>query len=235
MSIAKVTLSASDGIASVTLNRPEKLNAIDNELAQQLLDAIDAANRDEEIRVILVRGAGRAFCAGRDVGAAPTDRDLELTQAVARALVETPKLVVTAVHGWTVGAGFEWMLDSDVLLAADSARFKLPEASLGVFVTGGLTALLPAAVGLARAKALMLTGEEFSAHQAADWGLVWRVVPEAQLGTEAIRVARQLAALEPGVAAQFKRVVNEVGSPLFARAIEQETMAQRAISSRRAA
>lgn len=214
----------------VTLNRPEKLNAIDNELAQQLLDAIELANREEEIRVLLLRGTGRAFCAGRDISAAPTERDLELVQAVATALVETPRLVVAAIHGWTVGAGFEWALDSDLLLAADTTCMKLPEASLGVFVTGGLTATLSASVGLARAKALILTGEEFSAQDAADWGLIWRVVPETQLEIEAMQAARRLATLRPDVSAQFKKVMNAVGLSIFARAIEFETHAQRSIN-----
>jgi 2-(1,2-epoxy-1,2-dihydrophenyl)acetyl-CoA isomerase len=91
-------------------------------------------------------------------------------QAVAAALVSLPKPVVAAVHGWTLGAGLEWMLDADVVIAAKSSRFRLPEASLGVFVTGGLTATLPAFAGLARAKGLMLLGEEFGAAEAHAWG-----------------------------------------------------------------
>jgi 2-(1,2-epoxy-1,2-dihydrophenyl)acetyl-CoA isomerase len=79
------------------------------------------------------------------------------------------------------GAGLEWMLDADVVIAAKSSRFRLPEASLGVFVTGGLTATLPAFAGLARAKGLMLLGEEFGAAEAHAWGLVWQVVPDADL------------------------------------------------------
>ena len=114
---------------------------------EAMLDAIAAAGSDEAVRVLLLRGAGRAFCAGRDVGAPPTEQDLQLVQAVAAALVALPKPVVAAVHGWTLGAGLEWMLDADIVVAAESSRFKLPEASLGVFVTGGLTATLPASAG----------------------------------------------------------------------------------------
>ena len=162
---------------------------------------------------------------------APTDDDLVLVQAVARALVDLAKPVVAAVHGWTVGAGLEWALDADVVIAAESSRFRLPEASLGVFVTGGLSATLPALAGVARAKALMLLGEAFSAEDALRWGLVWRVVADDALDAESQRIAATLAALAPAVASRFKRVLNEVGLPTFRRAIELENDAQRALGA----
>ena len=233
MSGAKVLVDICSGVMSVTLNRPEKLNAIDNDLAQLLLDAFELARRSDEIRVVLMGGAGKAFCAGRDLGAAPTDKDLEMVQSVATAIVNLPKPVVAAVHGWAIGAGFEWMMDADVLLAAETARFRLPEASLRVFVTGGLTATLPASIGVSRSKALMLLGEEFSAEQAAAWGLIWRVVPETQLASEAARIASELAALEPHVVSQFKKVINEVGLASFSHAIGQETRAEKLLGSKR--
>lgn len=226
MGSGKVLLDLHDGVMTATLHRPEKLNAIDNELARELLDGIAAAGSNEEVRVLLLRGAGRAFCAGRDVGAPPTQQDLELVQAVASALVALPKPVVAAVHGWTVGAGLEWMLDADFVVAAESSRFKLPEASLGVFVTGGLTATLPAFAGLARAKGLMLLGEEFSASQAHAWGLVWQVVAPADLDTTAARVCKQLAALAPHVVSRYKKVLNEIGLASFRSAVQAETQAQ---------
>lgn len=227
----KVLLELRDGVMSATLHRPEKLNAIDNDLASELLDAIGTAASNADVRVLLLRGAGRAFCAGRDVGAPPTEKDLELVQAVAAALVALPKPVVAAVHGWTLGAGLEWMLDADVVLAAESSRFKLPEAGLGVFVTGGITATLPAYAGAARAKALMLLGEEFGALQAQAWGLVWQVVPDADLEASAGRVCKQLATLAPDVVSRYKKVLNEIGMDKFHRAVEAETLAQRAIQA----
>lgn len=217
------------GVMTLTLNRPDKLNAIDNDLSHQLLQALRAAEQDASVRVVVLKGHGRAFCAGRDVSAPPTEQDLVLVQAVAQAVVHLPKPVVAAVHGWTVGAGLEWMLNADVVLAATSARFKLPEASLGVFVTGGLTATLAACAGVARAKALMLLGEEFTAAQAQAWGLVWHVVPPEALEAESARVADKLAALQPEVASRFKRALNEVGLHQFHRAMEMENEAQRAL------
>lgn len=229
MSSPKLLVESRDGILTLALNRPEKLNAIDDALSRALLDALDAAADDAQVRAVLLRGTGRAFCAGRDTSRPPTDDDLALVQRVARALVTLPKPVVAALHGWTVGAGLEWALDADVLVAASGSRFRLPEASLGVFVTGGLTATLPACAGLARAKALMLLGDEFSAAQAHAWGLVWQVVPDAELEAESRRIAARLAALSPEVAARFKRVLHEVGLAGVDRAIDLENAAQRAL------
>jgi 2-(1,2-epoxy-1,2-dihydrophenyl)acetyl-CoA isomerase len=233
MSDPRVLVECRDGIMLLTLNRPAKLNAIDNQLAEELLRAIDEARRNEAVRVLLLRGAGRAFCAGRDVGAPPTEQDLVLVQAVAQAIVTVPKPVVAAVHGWTVGAGLEWMLDADLVIAAESARFRLPEASLGVFVTGGLTATLPAAVGLARAKALMLLGSEFGAAQAHAWGMVWEVVDPSDLEAASLRLTMKLAELLPDVVARFKRVLNEIGMDRFCLAIALENEAQTALGTPR--
>lgn len=220
-----------DGVLTLTLNRPDKLNAIDAALGEALLGELQASATRDEVRVVRLRGSGRAFCAGRDVSAPPTDEDLVLVQAVARAIVATPKPVLAAVHGWTVGAGLEWMLDADIVVAADNTRFKLPEASLGVFVTGGLSLTLPAAVGPMRAKALVLTGEAFDANDALRWGLVWKLVAADQLDAASSAIASTLAALAPPVAARFKRVFNEFGLARFEQAIEAENAAQRSFAS----
>lgn len=230
MTQPKLLIEVADGLATLTLNRPDKLNAIDNELAEALLSALDAAASDDAVRAVRVRGAGRAFCAGRDVSAPPTEADLELVQAVSRSIVGLSKLVMFTVHGWTVGAGLEWMLDADIVVAARSSRFKLPEASLGVFVTGGLSATLPAHAGLSRAKALTLLGEEFNAEQAQAWGLVWQVAPDAELDATAQRLASRLVSLRPDVAHRFKRAFNDVGLSNFERAVGLENEAQRELA-----
>lgn len=232
MTHSTLLVDVSDGVMTLTLNRPEKLNAIDNGLAQALLETIDSAAVDSAVRVLRVRGNGRAFCAGRDVTEAPTERDLVLVQAVATSLVRLDKPVLFAVHGWTVGAGLEWMLNADIVVAASGSRFKLPEASLGVFVTGGLSVTLAAYAGLSRAKALTLLGDEFTPEQACAWGLVWQVVPLADLETVSAQLARRLAALEPPVVSHFKRVFNEVGLANFDRAVRLENEAQRSLTSK---
>ncbi|NRF67751.1 enoyl-CoA hydratase/isomerase family protein [Aquincola sp. S2] len=221
-----------DGVLTLTLNRPRKLNAITATLAQDLWRALEHADADAAVKAVLLRGAGRAFCAGRDVSAAPTEAELEGVQRVAAAIVGCRKPVVAAVHGWVLGAGLEWMLDADIVIAARSARLKLPEASLGVFVTGGLVATLPAAAGLARAKALMLLGEEFSAEQALGWGLVWKLVDDDTLGTASRAIAQRLAALDADVAARYKRVLNQIGLASFEEALRRESAEQRALTQR---
>ena len=215
-----------DGVMTLCLNRPERLNAIDEGAARELLDALRHAHRTSEIRAVLLRGNGRSFCAGRDVSEAPTAEILALVQSVATAMVECSKPIVIAVHGWVVGAGVEWMLDGDVVIAARSARFRLPEIELGVFVTGGITATLPRIAGLAAAKGMLLLGEEFSAEQAHRWGLVWSLVDDALLEREAERVARRLASFDPEVVGRFKRVINEVSLARFAASIDAETAMQ---------
>ena len=229
MPATPLLLDRDGGVLTLTLNRPDKLNAIDNPLADALLDALRSAAADPAVRAIRLRGHGRAFCAGRDVSAPPTERDLELVQAVSRAIVTHRCPVIAAVHGWTVGAGFEWMMNADVVVAANDTRFKLPEASLGVFVTGGLVATLPAAVGPMRAKALTLLGEAFDAQQALAWGLVYRCVPVDELDAVSLAAARQIAALAPDVASAFKRVLNQIGLDGFDRAIEAENNVQRSL------
>ncbi len=219
------------GVMTLSLNRPDRLNAIDNDMARLLLAALDQAARDNTVHVLRIRGQGRAFCAGRDISAPPSEDDLVLVQGVAQALVALPKPVVAAVHGWVVGAGLEWMLNCDIVVAADNARFKLPEASLGVFVTGGLSATLAASVGLSRAKALMLLGETFNAQQAQGWGMLWQVVASDQLDDASAQMAARLAALSPDVTSRFKRVLNTVGLPLFERAVALENEAQCAFSA----
>jgi 2-(1,2-epoxy-1,2-dihydrophenyl)acetyl-CoA isomerase len=134
------------GVLVLSFNRAHKRNAINNPLARALLAALLKAESDPAVRAVVLRGNGLAFCAGRDVSEAPTEDDLALTQEVALALVRGSKPVVAAVHGWVLGAGLEWMLNADIAVAARSARFRLPEASLGVFVTGGVSALLTRAL-----------------------------------------------------------------------------------------
>ncbi len=230
MTEPKLLLERNDGVLTLILNRPAKLNAIDNELAASLRKALDSAAVDSSVRAIRLRGNGRAFCAGRDVSEAPTDIDLELVQAVAKSIVHNPKPVVAVVHGWTVGAGLEWMLNADVVYAADDSKFKLPEASLGVSVTGGLVATLPAAVGLTRAKALMLLGDEFNAQQAAAWGMVYKTCPNSELEIASLDACIRLAALKPADPSQFKRVVNLFGLQEFNEAVAEEENVHRILA-----
>ena len=221
----------SGAVLTLRLNRPDRLNAINESTTQQLLAALREADQSRDVRVVVLRGNGRAFCAGRDVCEPPTPQILDLVQRVSTAMVRCTKPIVCAVHGWVVGAGVEWMLDTDIVIAARSARFKLPEAEIGVFVTGGIVATLPAMAGMARAKGILLLGEEFSAMEAEHWGLIWKVVDDDALDAEVLRVTRRLAALAPDVVHRFKRVLNEVGLAAFDRGIALETQMQTELQS----
>lgn len=221
-----------EGVLTLSLNRPDKLNAITNDLARALLAALADAAHNPAVRVLRLRGEGRAFCAGRDVSEPPTEDDLVLVQAVSQALVRLPQPVVAEVQGWVVGAGLEWMLNADLVVAGQTARFKLPEVELGVFVTGGLSATLPASVGLMRAKGLVWLGQPFDAAQAQAWGLVWQVVEVDALAPAGTTLCQTLAARNPLVLAAYKRVFNGIGLAAFDDAVAQENAAQRQLQSR---
>jgi 2-(1,2-epoxy-1,2-dihydrophenyl)acetyl-CoA isomerase len=215
-----------DQVLILRLDRPRRLNAIDEPTARALLDALRRADESADVRVVVLGGSGRAFSAGRDVSEPPTPQILALVQDVARTIVALSKPLVAAVHGWVVGAGVEWMLDADIVVAARSARFKLPEIGLGVFVTGGITSTLPRYAGLARAKGLLLLGEEFSAADALQWGLIWSVVDDAALDAEAGRIASRLAGFDPHALCRFKRVLNALGLDRFEVALQTEARMQ---------
>ena len=204
------------GICTLTLNRPERLNAITLELAQDFTAQMHAANADPATRVVIVRGAGKAFCSGDDLkdfenqaqSAAETQRHVDAIQDVTRELVLGDKFVVGAIHGWAVGGGLEWAINCDFPIWAESARAFFPEIQLGLFVTGGVTTLLPKLAGLHRTKELILFGERFGAAEALEAGIAWRVVPDEALFDEARAVAERIAALPEGQATDLKRVVN---------------------------
>jgi enoyl-CoA hydratase/carnithine racemase len=209
-----------NGVRTVTLNRPERLNAINPELLADLRDALAEANRHPDTRAILLRGAGRAFCSGDDlkefeeqVGTeAETRRYIEDIQDITREIVLGDKMVVGAIHGWAVGGGLEWMINCDLVLVADGARFFFPEVSWGLFVTGAVTTLLPCLVGLQKAREMILLGEKFDAAQAVEWGLALRSLPESALFNEAHDLARRIADLPQGAVRDLKRILNRAGT-----------------------
>ncbi|MEZ5702500.1 MAG: enoyl-CoA hydratase-related protein [Burkholderiaceae bacterium] len=220
-----------EGVMTLTLNRPDKLNAINNTLAQDLLDALGAVAGDSSVRVVR-RCAARALCAGRDVGRPRIATPWSWCKRWHRpsCVCHSPWSPRCTDGRWGRGSNGCW---TPTWWWRDAAHFRLPEASLGVFVTGGLSATLQAMAGLARARALLLLGEVFDAEQALDWGLLYRVVDDADREAASWRVATTLAALDPEVARTFKQVLNQIGLPAFDRAIEAENGAQRQLGDRR--
>jgi 2-(1,2-epoxy-1,2-dihydrophenyl)acetyl-CoA isomerase len=203
-----------DQVAQVHLDRPERLNAVVPALVEGLLDALDRA-RDDGARVVVLAGRGRAFCAGHDLKeptpvetVAQTRTRLEQLHEVTRRIRLYPGVVVSAVHGYALGAGCEFALGCDLVVAGEDARFGFPEVSVGLSVTGGISALLPKVVGPWRAKELLLTGDHLSAADAAALGLVNRVVPAGTHEQAALELARQLVERPPTASMLAKRVVD---------------------------
>src|SRR3954463_10894397 len=192
------------GVLSITLNRPEKLNAFNPGMHEELRAALARASDEAEVRAVLLTGAGRGFCAGQDLsernvnpGAAPLDLSVSLGSnynPLVRRLRALPKPVVCAVNGVAAGAGANIALACDVVLAARSASFVQSFSRLGLVPDSGGTFFLPRLVGAARAMGLALLAERLSAEEAERWGLIWKAVDDAHLMDEAATMARLLAA-----------------------------------------
>jgi 2-(1,2-epoxy-1,2-dihydrophenyl)acetyl-CoA isomerase len=202
--MSSVLVSVEAGVLSLTLNRPDKLNAFNPEMHKLLRRALERAIDDAGVRAVLLTGAGRAFCAGqdlseRDVGAnaAPIDLSVSLGSnynPLVRRLRELPKPVVCAVNGVAAGAGANIALACDIVLAARSASFVQSFAKLGLVPDSGGTYFLPRLVGTARAMGLALLAERLSAADAQRWGLIWKAVDDRRLMGEAAALASALAA-----------------------------------------
>src|SRR3954469_9269422 len=201
--MASVLFSVNAGVQSITLNRPEKLNALNPEMLEQLAQALERAKHETEIRAVLLTGAGRGFCTGQDLaerdvrpGAPPINLSISLGQyynPLVRRMRELPKPIVCAVNGVAAGAGANLALASDLVIAARSASFIQAFSKLGLVPDAGGTYFLPRLVGTARAMGLALLAEKLTAAQAADWGLIWKVVDDATLSAEAMQVVAHLA------------------------------------------
>ena len=193
-----VEYELADAVAWIHLNRPERLNAVVPELTAALVAAFERAGADQA-RVIVLAGSGRAFCSGHDLkeklppeSLLATRLRVEQIQDVTRAIRRFPGPVIAAVHGYALGAGCEFALGCDLVVAAEDAQFGFPEVSVGLSVTGGISRLLPLLVGPVRAKELLLLGERFGAGRAHELGLVNQVVPAGEHEKAAAEIAARL-------------------------------------------
>lgn len=209
-----VLLDRAEGIAWITLNRPEAMNALSMAVRAALPAAIRAAEADPEVRVLVLRGAGeRAFCAGADikefveVPSPPEYRQQRVHDSWIAAFDQTRKPIIASIHGVCLGGGLEIALACDIRIAAEDALFGLPETSLGIMTGVGGSQRLPRVVGMGAALDMILTGERIAAARAREIGLVTRVVPRAELHAATAALAAHLAARPPLAMAFAKEAV----------------------------
>lgn len=200
-----ILLDIADGVATITLNRPDKLNSFNDQMHAEIRDALTKAQADKAVRCVILTGAGRGFCAGQDLSDRQMGNDdgakIDLGDTIERLynpLVRTitglEMPVICAVNGIAAGAGANVALSCDIVLAARSAAFLEPFCKLGLVPDAGGTWSLTHRVGVARAKGLALLGDKLPAEKAEQWGLIWKCVDDDALMDEAKTIAAQLAA-----------------------------------------
>lgn len=207
----------SEGVAVVTLNRPEAMNALSRDLRAALQKAMSELDADPDVKVIVLTGAGeRAFTAGLDLKELSTDplgmgaaNATDPTQNPARAVLACSKPIIGAINGVAITGGFEVALACDILICSENARFADTHARVGITPGWGLSQKLSRAIGPYRAKELSLTGNFLSAQQAYDWGLVNRVVPLADLMPAALKLASEMASIEVDMLVAYKAMIDD--------------------------
>ncbi|MBW5484291.1 enoyl-CoA hydratase/isomerase family protein [Streptomyces bambusae] len=230
-----------DGLATITINRPEAMNAMNTEAKVALRDALRAAAEDTAVRAVLLTAAGdRAFCVGQDlkehVGNLLSDREHGTTltmhtvadhyNPIVRAITEMPKPVVAAVNGVAAGAGFGFALAADYRIVADTAAFNTSFAGVALTADSGVSWTLPRLIGASRASDLLLFPRNISAQEAYDLGIANRLVPSADLAGEAESLARQLAAGPTMAYAAIKASLAYGASHSLSDALEKEDALQ---------
>ena len=227
-----------DGVATVTLNRPEALNAINMAMRDDLWTFIHAALIDPDVRVLVVRGEGhRAFSAGADIsefGTAPSlheSREARRQRDLWALLEDLPIPTVAALHGFCFGAGIELPLYCDLRIAAQDTRIGLPEVSLGYIPSAGGTQLMPRIAPQAAACGLILSGDPIDAERALAWGIVHRVVPLDELDRAVEDVARRLAETNPDLTAAVKRSIRRGLDLPMSAAIRQDAQTARRLAN----
>lgn len=231
--VAKVLSSRREGVATITLNEPATLNALTQELLDQLLAALDEAFAASDVHALVVTGAGKGFCAGANLasetfgsGAAVGDFLRNTLNRVVLTIREAPKPVVVAVNGAAAGAGVGVALAGDIVLAARNARFVLSFVRVGAALDSGVSKLVQERIGTARARAWALLGQSIDARQAQDWGLIWTCVEPDELLDQAHLIASSLAAGPRIAIGLIKQAMARSGEVGLGDALELEARLQ---------
>jgi enoyl-CoA hydratase len=228
---AGLDVRTADGVLRLTFDRPDRLNALTEAMADRLAAELEQAGAREDVRVVLVAGAGDAFCSGADIGGPDPqghldERALDRANRMVRAITSLDRPVVAAVDGVAAGVGCSLALACDLVVAADSASFVLAFALIGLMPDGGATATVAASVGRARAMRMALLGEAMDAAEAHAAGLVSHLVAADELADAVEDVVRRLAAGAPLAQAATKRAVNAATLPLLEDAMTRERTGQ---------
>ena len=225
-----------DGVGVIAFNRPERHNAINDSLFDRFRDQMRSYVDAPEVRCILLRGEGKSFCSGRDtaeLGRRPDGVDdytfVRHHQQTRLEMLDSPKPVVAAVQGAALGGGFEIALSADIRIIAETATFGLPEVALGLVPDTGGTQILPALVGPARAKYLVLTGARIDAATAYSWGIGEELVPADELYDRAMAACRTLAGQPALAVAMAKSLIDQATAGTIRNGINQELLAQTAL------
>jgi 2-(1,2-epoxy-1,2-dihydrophenyl)acetyl-CoA isomerase len=214
--MATITTEFINGVLRITLNRPDKYNAFNREMALALQAALDQAAEDDSIRAVMITGAGKAFCAGQDLGEVTGDQALgfenilvEHYNPIVRKIRELPKPVVCAVNGVAAGAGANIALCGDVVVATENASFIQAFSKIGLIPDSGGTFFLPRLIGFQQASALMMLGEKVDASKAEQMGMIYKALPVESFFETAVALAEQLAAMPTQALAMTKKALNQ--------------------------
>ncbi|MCB1704936.1 MAG: enoyl-CoA hydratase [Halioglobus sp.] len=211
--MSTVLLEKHEGYAIVTLNRPEAMNALSRELRRDFVAAFTACTEDPGIRVVILTGNGRAFCAGfdlKELGSGATDNTAEeADNAVARAMEAFNGPIIGAINGHCITGGFEMALACDILIASEDARFADTHARVGMVPGWGLSQKLPRLIGVSRAREIAFTGAPVFAAQAYEWGLVNHVVAASELLPRAVRMAQDICECVPQVLQEYRTLIQQ--------------------------
>ena len=228
-----------DGVARISLNRPEALNAINLAMRDDLWTYIQAARLDPDVRVLIFRGEGRrAFSAGADIsefGSAPSlheSREARRQRDLWAFLEDLPIPTIAALHGFCFGAGIELPLYCDLRIATENTQIGLPEVTLGYIPSAGGTQMMPRIAPPGAASGLILSGDPIDADQALRWGIIHRVVAPEELDDTVLAVAERLAAADPAVTAALKRSIRRGLDLPMSAAIRQDTQTARRLANR---
>jgi enoyl-CoA hydratase len=234
MSESVLLIEKSDGIATLTLNRPEAMNALSRRLRAAIVAAFEALREDVDVDVVILTGAGRAFCAGLDLkelggesGAGSDLGEAVSGTAMVRTLEQFDRPIIGAINGFAITGGFELALACDVLIASSDARFADTHARVGILPGWGLSQKLSRAIGIYRAKELSLSGNYLPAAQAAEWGLVNRVVAPPDLLPACRALADDMRSCVPEVMRAYKRLIDDGYAATFGDALRIEAEASR--------